>query len=716
MPSLGWLGVLIVVGGIAMIAVDRLARRFLPLTALLRMTLIFPDQAPSRFSLAIRSGTTKQLERRLEHVREFGLGDTEAEAAETLLELAAALRQHDRFTRGHGERVRAYAALIGEEMGLGPVEISKLQWAGLIHDVGKLAVPAEVLNKPGRLTPGEYDLIKTHPAEGMAMIGSLTGWLGDWALAVGEHHERWDGKGYPTGLAGHDISLAGRIVAVADTFDVITATRSYKPSQSPQWARRELATNAGTQFDPEVVRAFLNVSIGKLRGVMWPLSWIAHIPFLGSTVTAPATGLAAATVAVIGSSITGGGLGSGVPPEIDPIERGPVASVPAHEVELGTPTTTMLVVPAPAARSGIVDAAAGPPGDEPRRPDGAGPVVLVVTTTTSPGDADAVAPVIVTIPPATATGSTVPDATPTTVGVTPTASPKVVTPTTPMPTSPIPTTAVSNTVPAATAPSTLPATTAPTTLPATTAPPTTSTAKTCAGVRSGATDLSGADLSGCDLSGLTLTGVDLSGADLSGANLSDTRLTRFDLDGADLTGANLDGAVLTRGTMRGTDGTGLIAHDIQMDGVDLTDADLTGAAFDGGRFVAVSFVSVRARGADFSFATFDAVSFVNAELHGSSFDRAVMTDVDLSGAIARGASFRQIEAPGTNWANADLRDADLSGANLSGSNLDGADVRGVDFGDTDLRAAVGLPYRAGAARYRDTLCPDGAVRSSTCWA
>ncbi len=102
LPSLGWLAVLIAAGVAAMIAVDRIARRLLPLTALLRMTLIFPDQAPSRFNIALRTGTTKQLERRLKHVSEHGLGETEAEAAEMLLHLAAALREHDRFTRAMG--------------------------------------------------------------------------------------------------------------------------------------------------------------------------------------------------------------------------------------------------------------------------------------------------------------------------------------------------------------------------------------------------------------------------------------------------------------------------------------------------------------------------------------------------------------------------------------------------------------------------------------
>lgn len=696
-PTLGWLAVLIVVGGIAMITIDRVARRFLPLTALLRMTLIFPDQAPSRFSLAIRSGTTKQLERRLEQVREHGLGETEAEAAETLLHLAAALREHDRFTRGHGERVRAYTALIGEEMGLDPTEISKLQWAGLIHDIGKLAVPEEILNKPGRLTAEEYDLIKTHPAEGMAMMGPLTGWLGEWALAVGEHHERWDGAGYPAGLAGEEISLAGRIVAVADTFDVVTATRSYKPAQSPQWARRELANNAGTQFDPEVVRAFLNVSLGRLRGVMWPLSWIAHIPFLGSTVTAPATGLTAATVAVVGSSITGVGLAADLPPEIDSIRRSPVVAAQADDIDVSPSATTSTIVvdglPAPTI---VVAAELADP------PDGATatPIVIVVTTTTAAA-AEPELPVIATIPPTTlvvtaptvpATGTTVPEPTPTTLAVTTsTTSPSVATPTT--------------------ATATTPTTVAPTTV----APTTTLGAKTCEGARSGVTDLAGADLSGCDLSGLVLTGVDLSGAVLASANLSGIRMSDFTLDDAVLSGANLAGAVLTDGSMLGTNATIVDGQGIRIERVDATGIKLTQATLDDGWFVDVSFASATATGVEFQAAQFVRVTFASAGLRQAVFDEAVFTDVTMQGATLRAATFDEADARATDWTDANLRNSELADANLADGRLDGADILGADLEDTDLRNATGVPVGASAAEYNDTICPDGTVQSSNCW-
>ena len=309
-PSLGWWIGLVVLGTLAMFVVDRAARRLLPLATLLRMTLVFPDEKPSRFGVALRTGTTKQLERRLEDVQQSGLGSTERIAAVTLLQLVAALQLHDRFTRGHGERVRAYSALIGEELGLDPVSISKLQWAGLIHDVGKIAVPAEILNQPGRLTDEEFEIIKTHPAAGMALVGPLTHWLGEWVLAVGEHHERWDGTGYPARLAGTEISLAGRIVAVADVFDVITAARSYKAPKSPHEARAELARHAGSQFDPEVVRCFLSISLGRLRRVMWPLSWIANVPILGSSITSTAASWIAPALLAVSTAVAGGNLGS----------------------------------------------------------------------------------------------------------------------------------------------------------------------------------------------------------------------------------------------------------------------------------------------------------------------------------------------------------------------------------------------------------------------
>ena len=134
---------------VVLVIMQRLAKRFIPLAALFSLTLVFPDSAPSRFGLALRTGTTKQLQAKIEHVGEEGLGDTPREAAESLLELVAALSRHDRMTRGHSERVRAYARMIGEEMELDEDELDRLHWAGLLHDVGKLYVPDEILNKPG---------------------------------------------------------------------------------------------------------------------------------------------------------------------------------------------------------------------------------------------------------------------------------------------------------------------------------------------------------------------------------------------------------------------------------------------------------------------------------------------------------------------------------------------------------------------------------------
>ena len=277
-----WLGI-VVVSSVAMVGVDRVARRLLPLSVLLKLTLVFPDQAPSRFRLAMRTGTTRELRERIEAARTPGVDETPSEAAERLLELVGLLSHHDRLTRGHSERVRAYTHLIGEEMGLTETELDKIRWAGLLHDIGKTAVPTEILNKPGRLTDEEFDTIKTHPDEGRALVEPLADWLGESLRAVWEHHERFDGTGYPRGLAGLDISLAARIVSVADSYDVMTSARSYKQPMSPATARAELAVCAGTQFDPTVVRSFLNISLGRLRMMTGPLAWFAQLALFEPT-------------------------------------------------------------------------------------------------------------------------------------------------------------------------------------------------------------------------------------------------------------------------------------------------------------------------------------------------------------------------------------------------------------------------------------------------
>jgi hypothetical protein len=254
--------------------VERLARRALPLALLLRLSLVFPDRAPSRLQAARRT-SLRELERQ---VGELHATDEPAQAARALVSLVGALGLHDRRTRGHSERVRAYVDLLTEELGLPEEDRVRLRWAALLHDVGKLSVPGTVLNGGRDLTEQEWDVLRRHPLEGERLAAGLMPWLGPWGSCVREHHERWDGSGYPAGLRGTEISLGARIVAVADAFEVMTANRSYQQAINATAAREELARCAGTDFDPAVVRAFLQVSLGRLRGVLGPLALAPLLP------------------------------------------------------------------------------------------------------------------------------------------------------------------------------------------------------------------------------------------------------------------------------------------------------------------------------------------------------------------------------------------------------------------------------------------------------
>ncbi|HET7720792.1 MAG TPA: HD-GYP domain-containing protein, partial [Acidimicrobiales bacterium] len=269
-----------------LVVVDVVARRFLPLAALLQLSLVFPDQTPSRFRLALKAGSGRHMTRAVEEARVNGLSEIPEEGAEQLVVLATAIGDHDRRTRGHSERVRLYAELIGEALDLSPDERNKLQWAALIHDIGKVTVPPEILNKKGKPDETEWAILQAHPAAGEQLVGSVEGWLGEWVHAVGGHHEKWVGSGYPRGLAGADIPRAAAIVAVADSFEVMTAVRSYKKAMTLADARREMTRCAGKHFSPEVVRAFLNLSIGDLRRSMGLLAAVAHLPILGRLSTA----------------------------------------------------------------------------------------------------------------------------------------------------------------------------------------------------------------------------------------------------------------------------------------------------------------------------------------------------------------------------------------------------------------------------------------------
>ena len=275
---LWWIGVL-GTAGLAAVGAGRLSRRLLPLAALLNMSMLFPDKAPSRLAVLRKMGSTRNLDRQVQSGEVSPNSDLNNAAIE-ILALATALGQHDRRTRGHSERVRSFADLIADEMRLSQDDRDRLRWSALLHDIGKLTVHPDILNKAGKPTDEEWAALRQHPLEGGRLIAPLQAWLGDWALTVEQHHESFDGTGYPYGLAGNDISLGARIVAVADTFEVMTAVRSYKSASSPADARNELTRCAGTQFDPVVVRAFLNVSLGRLRWIIGPVSWLFDFPFV----------------------------------------------------------------------------------------------------------------------------------------------------------------------------------------------------------------------------------------------------------------------------------------------------------------------------------------------------------------------------------------------------------------------------------------------------
>ena len=249
-------------------AADPAGRGLLPLAALLDLSLLFPDAAPSRFRTALRAGSTRELTRTLQGPQR------PAEAARTVVALLAALARHDRDTRRHTERVRAYTDLLGEALRLPQADRDRLRWAALLHDLGKLSVAPAVLRKPARLDDREWEVVRGHPAAGAELAAGLEPFLGEWFSGIRQHHERWDGGGYPDGLAGEQIGRAARIVAVADSFEVMTAGRSYRSAMPAEKARTELVAESGRQFDPAVVRALLDVSLSRLERVRgrWPSS------------------------------------------------------------------------------------------------------------------------------------------------------------------------------------------------------------------------------------------------------------------------------------------------------------------------------------------------------------------------------------------------------------------------------------------------------------
>jgi putative two-component system response regulator len=187
-------------------------------------------------------------------IRKVFLGAIEA--------LVFALEAKDRYTAGHSRRVAEIAVAIGSELGLSANDMEDLRWGGLLHDVGKIAVDQLIQNKPGKLTPGEYEHIMIHAQVGAGIVKPV---VSERVVEMIEHHhDRYDGGGIHQVVAGDDIPLAARILAAADAFDAMTSERPYRTAMSIKEALDEIKRCTDTQFDPEVIAAFLKIAVAKI--------------------------------------------------------------------------------------------------------------------------------------------------------------------------------------------------------------------------------------------------------------------------------------------------------------------------------------------------------------------------------------------------------------------------------------------------------------------
>jgi putative nucleotidyltransferase with HDIG domain len=286
------------------------------------------------------------VERRLARAqRALGADHLAPEArAEALRDLARLLEARDSYTHGHSQRVARHALRIANALHVPAAQAERIWTAATLHDVGKLYTPREILNKPGRLTDEEFEVIRRHPVDGAAMLLDVEG-DPEIVAIVRSHHERLDGHGYPDGLAGDDIPLGARIIAVADTFDALTSTRSYRPAATHKRALDILRKEAGTQLDGAAVAAFLRSYSGRRPAAISSLLTLAPQRLLALT-SHPAGAIA------------------GLAPAAGWIAPAAAAAAAVFGVSHGTPATTSPHVPpatttaavrvAPPARTAVV--------------------------------------------------------------------------------------------------------------------------------------------------------------------------------------------------------------------------------------------------------------------------------------------------------------------------------------------------------------------------
>jgi putative nucleotidyltransferase with HDIG domain len=191
------------------------------------------------------------------HQRLTGLLELNGAYRGTALVLGDVVEADDGYTGEHCRSVVELAIEVGRRLGLGPERQRNLEFGALLHDVGKIAIPKSILHKPGELTPGEWVVMRTHTIEGQKMLDRVGGFMREVGRVVRSHHERWDGCGYPDGLAGDQIPLEARIIASCDAWNAMRTNRPYRRALSYEVARTEILANSGTQFDPRIIAVLL---------------------------------------------------------------------------------------------------------------------------------------------------------------------------------------------------------------------------------------------------------------------------------------------------------------------------------------------------------------------------------------------------------------------------------------------------------------------------
>lgn len=329
-----WFAIAVIVSWVTSIFAADTMRSIAAKTGLQAWVNNFDTEVEELFGASMREGNTKAVK------KQAVKRGHDAQFIDDVLMLLGQLGRHERLTRGHSERVRAYASLIGKEIGLSPAEMESLNWTALLHDIGKLDVPAWILTTEEPPTPDEWAVLRRHPEAANARLRRLEPVLGD-SIYDGAlyHHERWDGAGYPFRLSEGEIPLFGRITAIADAFDVMTHARSYKEPMPIAQAREELMSGAGTQFDPDLVAAFVRIGDEDLRTIRGWSATVAGVAVAGSRVATLGS-----QAAIVVATVAGAGVSSAVAPELPPPAiafETPATTQPPPLPTTTAPTTTV---------------------------------------------------------------------------------------------------------------------------------------------------------------------------------------------------------------------------------------------------------------------------------------------------------------------------------------------------------------------------------------